>query len=534
VDETLDLPPGYIMDLIPARDGRLWVALSAENGESGTLAFLEPNATRFQTVPVKLSGRPKIALDHSGALWISDATGTRMFLDSSGKRKQPAIGFPPVPGVTRAALAFDRGGGLWGTTGSVGIFYVANPAMPAAPVSRFGAANGLTSDTSYMPFVDREGNVWITTESGIDQFRRAAAQQDPAVPADPEHGVSMARANDGSIYVGSRRTVFRIPANGPAAPVLKLGTDEISMCTARAGGVWIIEPRGQLILLQGTHAQRFPGYPGGEARIACAEDASGRLWLAVASGALLWRDASGWHRAGGALANLKIWDVMRTPAGDLGLVTPPDIAILHGGRLETISLKQAGIGTPWALMAGQGQDLFVSGSAGLARMRGHQLRHLDERRFPWITWVRTMQQTADGKSWLFSRTGVYEVATADLDRAFDDPHAPLPVTKFDALDGLASTVQQGGFMGQQSAVGADGRLWFLNRQGAAFFDPAKLQPNRVPPPVTIRSLESSGDMARSAPCGPSRRHPHRQHCLCRTELHRASACAVPLQAAGRG
>jgi hypothetical protein len=143
-------------------------------------------------------------------------------------------------------------------------------------------------------------------------------------------------------------------------------------------------------------------------------------------------------------------------------------------------------------MAGQGQDLFVSGSAGLARMRGHQLRHLDERRFPWITWVRTMQQTADGKSWLFSRTGVYEVATADLDRAFDDPHAPLPVTKFDALDGLASTVQQGGFMGQQSAVGADGRLWFLNRQGAAFFDPAKLQPNRVPPPVTIRSLESSG------------------------------------------
>lgn len=90
--------------------------------------------------------------------------------------------------------------------------------MPAAPVSRFGAANGLTSDTSYMPFVDREGNVWITTESGIDQFRRAAAQQDPAVPADPEHGVSMARAHDGSIYVGSRRTVFRVPAKGLRLP----------------------------------------------------------------------------------------------------------------------------------------------------------------------------------------------------------------------------------------------------------------------------------------------------------------------------
>ncbi|WP_068093252.1 sensor histidine kinase [Novosphingobium rosa] len=503
VDETLGLPRGYIMDLIPGRDGRLWVALSAENGESGTLAFLDPHATRFQTMPVTLSGRPKIALDPHGALWISDAGGVRMFLDASGKRAQPTIGFPPVPGVTRAAIAFDRNGGLWGTTGSVGIFYIANPhapsARPAAQVSRFGAANGLTSDTSYAPFVDREGNVWITTESGIDQFRRAAAQQDPAVPPDPEHGLSMARARDGSIYVGSRRTVFRVPLNGRAAPVLTLRTDEISMCSARAGGVWGIEPKGQLILLQGARVQRFPGYPGGEARIACAEDASGRLWLAVASGALLWRDASGWHRAGGALAKLNVWDLTTTQAGELALVIPPDIAILHGGRLETISLKQAGIGTPWALMAGHGlgsQDLFISGSAGLARMRGSQLRHLDERRFPWITWVRTLQQTTDGKTWLFSRPGVYEVATADLNRAFDDPRAPLPVTKFDALDGLASTVQQGGFMGQQSAVGADGRLWFLNRQGAAFFDPAKLQPNKVPPPVTIRSLESNGGIWR--------------------------------------
>lgn len=498
VDDTLGLPRGYIMDMIPARDGGLWVGLSAENGESGTLAFLDAHGTRFRTLPVRLSGRPKIALDHDGALWASDAHGTRILFDAHGLRPKTPIAFPPVPGVTRATFAFDRGGGLWGATASVGIFYIANPsapsAHPAAQVKRFGAANGLTSDTSYAPFVDREGNVWMTTESGIDQFRHAAAQQDPAVPADPEHGLSMAGAQDGSIYVGSHRMLFRVPPRGSAAPVLTLRTDEISLCSARAGGIWVVEP-GQTILMQGTHARRFPSYPGAEAKIACAEDAAGRLWLGLASGALLWRDASGWHRAEGALSKLKLWDLTTTPAGDLALIIPPDIAILHGGRLETISLKQAGIGTPWALMAGNSpgsQELFVSGSAGLARKRGTQLRHLDERRFPWITWVRTLQQTADGKTWLFSRTGVYQTATADLERAFDDPRAPLPFTKFDALDGLASTGQQGGFAGRQSALGADGRLWFLNRQGAAFFDPAKLQPNGMPPPVTIRSLDSNG------------------------------------------
>jgi len=495
VDETLGLPRGYIMDMIATRDGGLWVGLSAENGDSGALAFLAPHATRFQTVPVQLSGRPKLALDSHGTLWASDAKGTRMLFDAHRTPIQSGITFPPVPGVTRATMAFDRGGGLWGATGSVGIFHIANPyapsATPEARLRRFGAANGLTSDTTYAPFVDREGSVWITTESGIDQFRRAAAQQDPAISPDPEHGLSMAKAQDGSLYVASRRTLFRIPPKGVAAPILKLHTDEISMCPARGGGVWVIEP-GQLILMQGTRAQRLPAYPGGEAKIACAQDASGRLWLALSSGALLWRDESGWHRAGGALANLKIWDMTTTNAGDLVLILPPDIAILHGSQLEKISLKQAAIGTPWAVLPGYGDDLFISGSSGLARKRGNQLRHLDERRFPWITWVRTLQHTTDGKTWLFSRAGVYEVATADLDRAFDDPHAPLPFTKFDALDGVASTVQQGGFMGQQSAVGADGRLWFLNRQGAAFFDPAKLQPNGVPPPVTIRSLESNG------------------------------------------
>ena len=498
VDEALELPPGYITGLVVARNGGLWVALSAENGESGSLSFLAPHATRFEQVPVSLSARPQIALDRSGALWVSDHAGTRALFDASGKRLTSSNTFPPVPGVVRAALAFDRSGGLWGTTASSGIFHIANPQAPSGSpggeVYRFGAANGLTSDISYAPFVDREGNVWITTESGIDQFRRAAAAQDPAIPADPEHGLAMAAGRDGSLYVGARRTLFRVPPNASATPMLELLTDQISMCPSRDGGVWLIEP-GQTILLHGEHAQRLPGYPGGEAKIACAEDREGRLWLGLAHGAMLWRDTSGWHRAEGPLANLKLWDLTTTPSGDLALIVPPNVAVLHGDRLDVTSLASTGIGTPWALMPGNlpgSQDLFVSGSAGLARMRGNDLRHLDEARFPWITWVRTMQQTARGETWLFSRTGVYRVATADFDRAFEDPDAPLPYTKFDALDGLASTVQQGGFSGPQSALADDGRLWFLNRQGAAFFDPARLQPNKLPPPVTIRSLTSDG------------------------------------------
>jgi len=497
MDEKLALPPGYIMDLIVARDGGLWIALSAEDGGSGMLALLAPGADRFQIMDARLSGRPKIGLDRNGKLWASDAAGTRVLFGPDGE-PQDGIVFPALPGTSRAAFTFDNNGGLWGTTGAVGVFHIADPLVlrgtPIESVHQFREINGLTSDITYVPFVDREGNVWIATESGIDQFRRASAIQEAAIPADPAYGLGMAKARDGSVYLVSRRTLFHVPPGADPKPIRTLESDSVSLCPARDGGVWLLE-RSQTLLLQGQQAIIAPGYPGGEARIACAEDGSGRLWLGLASGQLIWRDRNGWHGAKGELAKLDLWDLAITPAGTLALIVPPNVALLEGDRLKTIRLASTGIGTPWAILPGNlpgSRDLFVSGSSGLARIRGDRMRQLDERRFPWITWVRTMQQTADGETWLFSRTGAYKMATVDFDRAFDDPQAPLPYTRLDSLDGLASTVQKGGFAGIQSSLASDGRIWFLNRQGAAYLDPANLPSNKLPPPVTIRALSSGG------------------------------------------
>ena len=498
VDEQLELPPGYIMDMVVARDGGLWIALSAEDGKSGVLVLLAPGADQFRKMEAQLSGRSKIALDRNGTLWASDAAGTRMLFGPDGEPSKTGIVFPAVSGASRAAFTFAHHGGLWGTTGAVGIFQILNPFSPRDPttssVRRFGAANGLTSDISYTPFVDRENNIWITTESGIDQFRLASATQEAAIPPDPAHGLAIAKARDGSTYIASQGTLFYAPPEKDPSPIRKLRNDGVSMCSARDGGVWLLE-RGRTLLLHGSQATATPGYPGGEAKIACAEDRAGRLWLGLASGKLMWRDEDGWHGAKGELAKLNVWDLTSTSAGDLALIVPPDVALLRGDHFETIRLTNTGIGTPWALLPGNlpgSQDLFVSGSAGLMRLRGSQLRQLNEQRFPWITWVRTLQQTADGETWLFSRTGAYKVATIDFDRAFDDPRAQLPYTKLDALDGLASSVQQGGFAGAQSVLAGDGRIWFLNRQGAAFLDPENLPSNKLAPPVTIRSLASGG------------------------------------------
>lgn len=494
VDDALKLPPGAVMALVPMRDGGLWVSLTHEDGNSGALAYLAPGASRFRELPYRLAGRPHIAQDAKGALWVSDALGTRMLLDAQGNPPVSAIGFAALPGLRTASIAFDRVGGLWGTTASTGVFHIpgagATRGVAGTAPFAFAAANGLTSDFAYAPFVDREGSVWIATEGGVDQFRRAAATQELAIPAAPVHGLAIATAPDGTVYIEALRTLYRIVPGQAPKPVTTLGSDEVAMCTARAGGIWIVET-SRLLHVEGERVAAMPGHAGGKIAISCAEDRLGRLWTALFDNKLTWHDAKGWHAASGALAETPAWDLVATSAGDIAFSTPKDLATIRGNQLTVQRLASAGIGSASMVATGI-DDLFLSGARGLVRVRDGRLSLLPEARFPWLAQLRELVQTPQGETWLISRNAISRVATADLDRAFADPHAPLARTLFNAQDGLASETQHGGFTGLQAVVGGDGRVWFLNRQGAAFFDPATLRQNPLAPPVAIRSLATGG------------------------------------------
>jgi signal transduction histidine kinase len=487
VGDALHLPEGAIMGLVVTPTGGLWVALTHQDGSSGALAYLAPRASRFELMPDRLSGRPRIALDPAGALWVSDMSGTRRVVDGHGKVPASAPRIPSTPNARTAAFTFDRNGGLWRTTASVGISYVPGAETSSGggtAIYAFSAANGLTSDFSYEPFVDREGSVWIATENGIDQFRRASAVQELAIPADPVQGLAIANAKDGSVYIASSETLFRIVPGGVPRPMLKLGAGDLSMCTAWDGGIWIVR-QSRTLHIRGERAETLPGLPRAETTTSCAEDRFGRLWVASSGEPLAWRDAKGWHRATGMLAQQRVWDMIATPSGDIAFTGRPDLATIEGERLTL----RRGAGSATMLASGA-RDIFLSDERGLARLRDGRLARLDQSRFPWLALLRSLVQTARGETWLVARTGISRVATADLDRAFADPHAPLARTLFNSQDGLVSAAQHAGFSGIQSVVGGDGRVWFLNRQGAGYFDPARLERNPLVPPVTIRALTS--------------------------------------------
>lgn len=493
VDGKLALPAGGISALQATRDGRLWIFISRlDNARSGGLFYLPPGGTRFLAAGGGFSGFPRSVLDGHGNLWVSDAKGTRLLLGPDGQPQKNAALIPPIPGQRFATLAFDRAGGIWGTTGTAGIFY----SPGGGRLARYRAADGLTSDIAIAVFVDREQNIWIGGASGLDQFRLASVKREPLIPIDPIDGHLISAADDGKVYIASLGMIYLIePGKAPRA-IARTGNDLYSTCPARLGGIWAVRVSG-IVRISGADRQVVAVPRGGARAMTCAEDRGGRLWLGFATGELSWRDARGWHKFNSAALNgPRVEELVATPTGDIALRTVTGAAWLID--TDRLAARRLPIGGTRALsMIASGSDaVFISGAEGLWRMRGSKVQLIDRRRYPWVAQLRAVVQAANGETWLLGGDGLSRVATADLDRAFDTPDTPLTRRLFDARDGWTSTTQQIFFVGPQGAAGGDGRVWFVDRDGAVYIEPANLPRNRLPPAVLVRGLTSAGQIFR--------------------------------------
>ena len=75
---------------------------------------------------------------------------------------------PGFDGATIRAIALflDRDQTLWVGTESQGLYHIHD-----GQADHYGAAQGLTGDEVHSIYQDREGNLWITTDKGVDLFR---------------------------------------------------------------------------------------------------------------------------------------------------------------------------------------------------------------------------------------------------------------------------------------------------------------------------------------------------------------------------
>lgn len=479
-----------VVGLCGTSDGTLWASLERSpypKPEENLIVYLPPGGGRFQQSKYQVNERAGFAIDRNDRLWIHTHHELRTLDDRFGKPLVKNNAFPRVP-CSDATFAFDADGGTW-TVRRGNISHV--PAVDGHPYDlkrevAFGRTNGLTAADVHAVFSDREGNIWVGTGQGLDQFRKARILLiDPAPPYHQLVWMRVTSTTDGKVFLYGARTSEVAPLGFPQ-PILR-NREPSAACASFDTGLWIFYD-SRLVKYDEGRSTTFASPSGDGLAHICAEDRSRRLWITRNDGRLGWRDASGFH-----VTNMQPewWDLVITPKGDLAFKTVNDLLEIRGNKTVVTRLAGYHIGALSMIRAGR-HDIFLGGVSGLLRVRDDHVARLDGQRYPWVTRLREIVQTPTGETWMFRHDGVSRVSTAALDRAFDDPRTSVERTVLDVDDGIESAVAPYTEVGVHAAVGGDGRIWFVNALGTSVIDPARLRTNRLAPPVVIRALVTGG------------------------------------------
>jgi two-component sensor histidine kinase len=489
-DASMGVPPGYIMDLLPRRDGSLWATVIDPSQTSAGLAVVEPGTRQFAWKGGAYQ-YPRLAEDPLRRLWVVDRKMARLAEGGIQART-----YPLPAGVASPKFAFDQWGGLWLATASIGALRLAGVGQEVTALhtrfEEYRGADGLSSDIARTTFVDREGNIWIGTDKGLDRFRFSDISTVKSLPWNPAEAISFGKSSDGTVFLVVGEKLHEISPEGRLQSVP--GSAVSIACASSDAERWFSSPNG-LIRLDDRHSKPVP-YPN-SLPLACAKDARGLFWV-VADDRSIWkRDAAGWHRVG------QNSDLL-LPGAALALNTASDVGyalgsgtveIAAGGRRQQFALGRLKLGKLQGIDPA-GTRFLVPMEDGVARISGGKVAVLDGKEYPWLRQVVTTVTSNRGVTWFFGREGLSLVRTSDLDEAFARPGKPLPHRTFGASEGLPEEFQHAGFSGAQAVEGGDGRLWLATGNGVAYVDPRQVTSVQPAPTVLVRSIGYAGTVIR--------------------------------------
>lgn len=155
------------------RAGTLWVSTG------NSILFLSKGARKFHPTGIKVGQVSQVAQAPNGKLWMAET--------SRSVRPAPLHTRLAPPDNTEirvgsGAILFGRGGGdLWITTLGDGLRHVSDPeklrgvyGRLSPHIERYTTGNGMSSNYQLCIFQDRDGNIWVGTDRGLDRFRNTS------------------------------------------------------------------------------------------------------------------------------------------------------------------------------------------------------------------------------------------------------------------------------------------------------------------------------------------------------------------------
>jgi signal transduction histidine kinase len=464
--------------------GRLWAFNAAGAWR------LDRGAGRFDRM-TDAAGQPLLAPD--GRLWLR-TEGTLRLLDASGTARPGTF----ASGEARAGGQFDADGTLWLLNCPQPVCRVPNAAqtglsrraVASTPMERVADPAQLSGRAPGSILEDREGDIWVATEGGLDRFRRNRFLHTGLPGSGNRYSFGIDGAGRVLAADSDTGTLWHL---APDAAPLAVRGPWIGVINNGADGALLVGGKRSIQRRRGDAVEEIPLPPGPDGKprdhhLLGLLDDTNVLWTASPETALIgWRGGRWLPRAAFNLPP-KIYQSATTGAAGNWLATG-DGQLVHylDDRLTYYDLRP--VGQASALFPGD--ELLASGTEGTAVLRDRVLRLLRTRDPGVLRNLSGVVVTPDGDRWMNGAAGLVHVRAADWRAAMRDPALRLRYELFDALDGYPG---RAAFENRwRGIVSADGRnLWLTATGGVVRLDTAQLRRNRVPPQAAILDVTAEG------------------------------------------
>jgi signal transduction histidine kinase/ligand-binding sensor domain-containing protein len=483
-------------------EGTLWVA------DNGIIMFLPKGAKKFHDTGIHTEGRiDAFAQLLDGTLCSLDDTHRLVsVLPQSPNRKTAGR---PRKARSSDSMLVDQDGALWVVGQPEGLVRIPFPVGTATidvgkaePETQIITdKQGLTDLGSEAVLEDHEGNIWVGTDGGLDRFRHRNLTWRGLQSG--THMFSLVESDRGAIWAGTRSWYVQDTENGKRLNNSPQGTR--TAYRDLRGTVWFGARDALWKWQRGTFSPvRPPDEVQKNSKLskhrdpmivsAITDDHAGNLWVSISGfGEFQLREGS-WKFVA-VVKDHPDWTARAAYTDSLDrvwLIYGEMVAVMDRGQVQTFSSREGlNVGLPNTI-SGRDDELWVGGENGIAFLQGNRFRALigqDGTNFGLITGI--VAPPNDGL-WLAAGPGIVHIPEHEIQIVSQDPTHKVSYDVFDLVSDLPEQLQRGGVYSPGVIRGTDGILWFATRAGVARLDPARIDRNPLPPPVSIRSIVADG------------------------------------------
>jgi signal transduction histidine kinase len=487
VAATAAIPTSFVISMTDTADGTIWLGTRG----AGLLRVQGGRVTRLT------EGLPDEKINcllpgEAGTLWIGTDKGIVRWTGT----EITTAGIPPQLGdVPALAMLRDAQGDVWIAAGSRGLLRVNGRGVSSSREADEDSDAAVTT-----VFEDRERNIWVGTNKGIERWRDAVFttySTRQGLPSDSVGPVYVDHAQRtwfapvaGGLYWMRDGVVARVPGSG-------LDRDVIYSIAGAGDEVWLGTQRGGLTRLRVRNdqvtADSFDRRHGlaQNSVYAVHRARDGAVWAGTLSaGASRFQDGvfTTYDTASG-LASNTVASILDTADGAIWFATPNGLSTLSRGGWRRYAIEDGlpsnDVNTLFEDGAG---TLWIGTATGLALLQSGRIRTLAEEPRVLRESVLGIAEDKNGALWVATAD---RVARLDRDALVAGTLRQAEVREFTVADGLMS--MEGVKRHRTVAADAAGRIWLSLTKGVSVADPGRGHARALPALTHIEGVSADGE-----------------------------------------